>query len=265
VEYSEGLDVGYRWYDAHNVTPLFPFGYGLSYTTFSFSHLTVSPGAEDSLGTVRVSATVTNTGRTIGSEVAQLYLGFPAAVGEPPRQLKGFQRVTLKPGKSARVQFTLTQASLSYYDTAAQAWAVADGSYQVYVGDSSALASLPLRGRFSVDASTGARNVTVHAPASVTAGKPVTVTTTLTAGGDLTLHSARLQLTAPEGWVVRARGPAQAGTLAPAAALTVSWEVTAPAGAQANVAQLAAAASFQAADGGTGTKAAWAEVAVNPS
>jgi beta-glucosidase len=193
-----------------------------------------------------------------------LYLGFPAAVGEPPRQLKGFQRVTLKPGTSAQVQFTLTQAGLGFYDSAAQAWAVADGSYQVYVGDSSALASLPLRGSFRVGSSTGARNVTVHAPASVTAGKPVTVTTRLTAGGNLALDSVRLSLTAPAGWVVKARGSSQAATLAPSRALTVSWEVTAPAGAEANVAQLAATASFRASDGDTGTKAVWAEVAVNP-
>jgi beta-glucosidase len=166
VLYSEGIDVGYRYYDAHNEIPLFPFGYGLSYATFRYSQLTItSPqiqnptsdpaatkcrrdGQSDNL--VTVSATVTNTSRVAGSDVAQLYLGDPALAAEPPRQLKGFQRVTLQPGQSTAVRFILTGHDLSYWDDTANGWVVPDGRFGIYVGDSSALASLPLRGSFGV-------------------------------------------------------------------------------------------------------------------
>ena len=147
--YSEGLEVGYRYDDAAGITPLFPFGYGLSYTSFAFSHLTVAgPGAP--AGTVRVDAQVTNTGPRAGTEVAQLYVGDPAAAQEPPRLLRGFQRVTLQPGQGTVVHFSLPASGLAHWDTSTHSWATAPGTYQVYVGDSSALAGLPLRGQFSL-------------------------------------------------------------------------------------------------------------------
>jgi beta-glucosidase len=151
VLYSEGIDVGYRWYDAQNLTPLFPFGYGLSYTSFAFSDLRVTPPQLAGRGAlVKVTARVTNTGRVAGSEVAQLYLGDPAAAGEPPRQLKGFQRVALGPGQSGVVSFTLDAHDLSYWNDAANGWVVPPGGFRIYVGDSSALSGLPLRGGFTV-------------------------------------------------------------------------------------------------------------------
>ncbi len=151
VLYSEGIDVGYRWYDARNLTPLFPFGYGLSYTSFAFSDLHVTPPQLAGRGApVKVTARVTNTGRVAGSEVAQLYLGDPAAAGEPPRQLKGFQRVALGPGQSGVVSFTLDAHDLSYWNDAANGWVVPPGGFRIYVGDSSALSGLPLRGGFTV-------------------------------------------------------------------------------------------------------------------
>ena len=151
VLYSEGIDVGYRWYDARNLTPLFPFGYGLSYTSFAFSDLRVTPPQLAGRGApVKVTARVTNTGRVAGSEVAQLYLGDPAAAGEPPRQLKGFQRVALGPGQSGVVSFTLDAHDLSYWNDAANGWVVPPGGFRIYVGDSSALSGLPLRGGFTV-------------------------------------------------------------------------------------------------------------------
>jgi beta-glucosidase len=151
VDYSEGLGVGYRWYDSKDITPLFPFGYGLSYTSFAFSGLRITPaGTRGSSPTVQVSAVVTNTGKTAGSEVAQLYLGDPPAAGEPPRQLKGIQKVNLKPGQSATVHFTLDKHDLSYWSDSANGWVVPPGGFQVQVGDSSALAGLPLRGGFTV-------------------------------------------------------------------------------------------------------------------
>jgi beta-glucosidase len=98
---------------------------------------------------------VTNTGTRTGAEVVQLYLADPAADREPPRQLRGFYRVTLSPGKSARVHFTLTPADLSYWKSRAGKWAVADGTYRVMVGDSSAIADLPLSRSFHVTKTTG--------------------------------------------------------------------------------------------------------------
>ena len=131
--YSEGLLVGYRWYDAKNITPLFPFGYGLSYTTFGYSKIAVTrTGAGAS-----VTFTVTNTGSRAGAEVAQVYVGDPAAVGEPPKQLKGFGRVSLNPGRSATVTVPLDAMSFAHWDTSKHAWAVSAGTYEVTVGGSS--------------------------------------------------------------------------------------------------------------------------------
>ena len=104
--YSEGVDIGYRWYQQQNITPAFPFGFGLSYTKFSFSNLSV--GAFNANGTATATATITNTGSVAGADVAQLYIGDPAASQDPPEQLKGFQRVNLTPGQSTTVTFPLT-------------------------------------------------------------------------------------------------------------------------------------------------------------
>jgi beta-glucosidase len=96
-----------------------------------------------------VTATVTNTGHRAGSDVAQLYLGDPAPAGEPPRQLKAFAKVSLAPGQSQPVRFTLDRHDLSYWNTAASAWVIAPGAFSVLVGDSSAPADLPLHGTFT--------------------------------------------------------------------------------------------------------------------
>jgi beta-glucosidase len=227
VDYSEGIDVGYRYYDASNETPLFPFGYGLSYTTFRYSDLSVSPGAVQNASSnpgatscgcngqgsaqVTVSATVTNTGAVAGSDVAQLYLGDPAAAGEPPRQLKGFEKVTLQPGQSRRVHFTLSGHDLSYWNDAANGWVVPDGQFQVYVGDSSALANLPLRGGFAVVRTVGARYATVQAPATIDAGSAATVTGSLVNDGDYAIPGAQFTLKAPAGWTVTSPAPVTIG------------------------------------------------------
>ena len=130
IDYTEGIDVGYRYYDVHQQQPLFPFGYGLSYTTFAYSNLQVHASAHGATAQV----TITNTGQRAGSEVAQLYLTDPAAAGEPPYQLKGFQKVTLSPGHSQRVTFQLSAQDLSYYQTATSSWVVAPGIYRVSIG-----------------------------------------------------------------------------------------------------------------------------------
>jgi beta-glucosidase len=132
VQYSEGIDVGYRWYDRHNITPLFPFGFGLSYTTFAYANLAV--GAPDAAGNVAVSFDVTNTGARAGSEVAQVYVGQPAGTGEPPKNLRGFAKVTLNPGQRQRVTVTLDARSFQSWTGT---WSTAAGSHQVLVGASS--------------------------------------------------------------------------------------------------------------------------------
>ena len=228
VQYSEGVDVGYRWYDARDVAPLFPFGFGLSYTRFAFSHLSVSRPATDGTQDVRVSAVVTNTGHRSGSEVAQLYLGDPPGTGEPPRQLAGFQRVSLAPGASARVSFTITPQDESWWDDSASGWTQTSGQYQVYVGDSSALADLPLRGSFSMPATPGARQVTVSAPSAMQPGQAASVRVTLTAAGGATLHGARLALQLPQGWRAAPTGPTVFGSVPPGQAPSVTFMVTPP-------------------------------------
>jgi beta-glucosidase len=246
VQYSEGIDVGYRYYDATDETPLFPFGYGLSYTSFRFGGLSISsravqnatsnPGASScrcngqSTREVTVSATVTNTGQVAGSDVAQLYLDDPAAAGEPPRQLKGFQKVTLSPGQSTTVHFTLSGHDLSYWDDAANGWVVPDGQFGVYVGDSSALANLPLRGGFTVVRSVGARYATVDAPSVVPPGQTSTVTATLVNDGDYAMPGARFSLRTPAGWTVSSPAPV---TIEPGQTVTERFLVTPPADASA--------------------------------
>jgi beta-glucosidase len=137
--YSEGLLVGYRWYDAKGIQPLFPFGYGLSYTTFAYSGLSVKPTSTGAT----VSFTVTNTGSRTGAEVAQVYLGPPTAAGEPPKQLEGYQKVTLEPGASTRVTIPLDTRAFQQWNSSTHAWTTTHGAYTVMVGGSSA--TLPLR------------------------------------------------------------------------------------------------------------------------
>jgi len=228
VQFSEGLDIGYRWYDAKNITPLFPFGYGLSYTSFKYSDLQVQapsqPGAD-----AKVTATVTNTGSRAGSDVAQLYLADPAAAGEPPRQLEGYKRVTLAAGQSKQVTFTVTPQDEQWWDTSANGWSQSPGSYGVYVGDSSALADLPLQGSFTLPTSTGSREVSLSVPATMTPGSPSTVTVNLSASGTETLPRATLALQVPAGWTVTPVGPTSFTSVAPGTALSAQFTVTPPA------------------------------------
>jgi beta-glucosidase len=229
VQYSEGLKVGYRWYDARHLTPLFPFGFGLSYTHFSFSRLHVTGGSADGTGLVDVAATVRNTGSRAGSDVVQLYLSDPKAAGEPPRQLIGFRRVSLKPGRSARVRFTITPRDTWWWDGRASGWTQSTGTYTVRVGDSSALANLPLKGSFRVRTTVGARRVKLQAPRTLRPGKRTTVKVRLTAGGDATLPFVRLAAQLPQGFTVHALGRTTFRNVRPRQALTATFRVTAPA------------------------------------
>jgi beta-glucosidase len=149
--YSEKLDVGYRWYDAHQVQPLFPFGYGLSYTTFKLSDLQVTPGkltGMDSKANVQVDLQVKNTGKRDGAEVIEVYVEQPEKNGEPPRQLRAFTKVDLKPGQSQPVRMNLGSRSFSIYDPDLHAWKVPGGKYQILVGTSSR--DLPLQSQVDV-------------------------------------------------------------------------------------------------------------------
>jgi beta-glucosidase len=145
ITYSEGLNVGYRWYDDKNITPMFPFGYGMSYTSFGYSGMSVSALSG---GTATVNATVTNTGSRAGTDVVQLYVGDPASTGEPVHQLRNFERVTLDPGQSQNVTFPVSTHDLAYWDTTNSVWTTAAGNYQILVGDSSR--NLPLTGNLTV-------------------------------------------------------------------------------------------------------------------
>jgi beta-glucosidase len=149
VVYGEGIFVGYRYYDKKDIEPLFPFGFGLSYTTFDYANLRLSQG-EISPGEIEgslfpkgnpqgleVTVDVTNSGQRAGSEVVQLYVRDPeSAVQRPEKELKGFSKVTLKPGETRSVTFSLDRRALAYWDDAAQNWTAETGVFEVLIGRS---------------------------------------------------------------------------------------------------------------------------------
>jgi beta-glucosidase len=132
ANYTEGLKVGYRWYDAENKDPLFPFGFGLSYTSFSYSQLKVTSGKS-----VEVSFSVKNTGLRGGAEVAQVYLGLPASAGEPPKRLVAWEKVQLDSGQSRTVTLSLDPQFMSVFNVEKDAWELLPGDYLVSAGESS--------------------------------------------------------------------------------------------------------------------------------
>jgi beta-glucosidase len=141
VPYGEGLAVGYRALDARDIEPLVPFGHGLSYTTFAYSSLALRAGT--TAGSLAVDFTLRNTGARAGTEVAQLYLGFPASAGEPPRVLRGFERVSLAAGESRTVTIELGPRQMSCWSTSGHGPYVPSGTFRLAVGGSSR--DLPLR------------------------------------------------------------------------------------------------------------------------
>ncbi len=137
VKYEDKLMVGYRYWTTTGKHPLFPFGFGLSYTTFSFSNLK-APVTAASGSTVAVSFDVTNTGSVAGAEVAQLYVSDPSAKAvRPERELKGFQKVNLAPGETRHVTLNLDARAFSYWDETAHKWTIDPGKFVIRVGDSS--------------------------------------------------------------------------------------------------------------------------------
>lgn len=138
VTYDEGVKVGYKWYDAEKKPVLFPFGYGLSYTTYSYSNLKVTPGKNP-----RVTFTVTNTGKRAGAEIAEVYASLPAAAAEPPKRLVGWSKVKLNGGESKEVTVEVDQKYLSIFNVEQNGWQLIPGEYTFLVGGSSQ--DLPLK------------------------------------------------------------------------------------------------------------------------
>lgn len=138
VHYDEGLKVGYKWYDAEHKKVLFPFGFGLSYTTYAYSDLKVTPGKEPA-----VSFVVKNTGTRAGAEIAEVYAGLPAGTQEPPKRLIGWSKVHLKPGESKQVALHIDPMYLSIWNVAQHGWMLVPGRYTFMVGRSSR--DLPLK------------------------------------------------------------------------------------------------------------------------
>jgi beta-glucosidase len=137
VNYGEGIFVGYRYYDMKEVAPLFPFGHGLSYTTFAYSDLKV-PKKVKAGEKVEVSLKVRNSGEAVGKEVVQLYVSdLQSSLPRPLKELKGFTKVALKPGEAGTVAFSLDERSLAFYDPVKKDWVAEPGEFEVLIGSSS--------------------------------------------------------------------------------------------------------------------------------
>ena len=146
IAYKEGIFLGYRYFDRSNVKPLFSFGFGLSYTTFEYSHLKIAPSSNDTGTIVSVSFNLRNTGSREGAEVAQLYVGDShASVPRPVKELKGFARVDLKPGETKRVTLGLDRRAFSFYSVAKHDWTAEPGEFSILVGGSSSQIALQVK------------------------------------------------------------------------------------------------------------------------
>jgi len=149
VEYSEGIFVGYRGYEKVGIQPLFPFGFGLSYSTFAYSGLKVTRVPQGSEALVAVTFQIKNTGSRDAAEVAQVYVGDShASVPRPAKELKGFSKISLRPGEQKEVTVFLDRRAFSYYDVAHHAWRAEPGDFAILIGSSSA--DIHLQGKFSL-------------------------------------------------------------------------------------------------------------------
>jgi beta-glucosidase len=138
VNYKEGVFVGYRWYDARKIEPLYHFGHGLSYTTFAYRDLKLPATAITSGSRFNVDFTVTNTGKVTGSETVQVYVrDTQSAVARPEKELKGFTKITLQPGETRSVTVRLTSRELSYWDVVSHGWKAEPHDYTILVGGGS--------------------------------------------------------------------------------------------------------------------------------
>jgi beta-glucosidase len=157
--YDEGILVGYRWFDAMNQDPLFPFGHGLSYTRFQYSDLRISGKGDERV----IKVNVTNRGNRSGAEVVQLYVKVPDEAKEPPKQLRGFRKIMMGPGETKTVMLPLDNECLMMFDEFDRAWRLFPGSYEVMIGSSSR--DIRLRGEFSIGkAQSSTRGMTEDSP-----------------------------------------------------------------------------------------------------
>jgi beta-glucosidase len=140
VNYNEGVEVGYKWYDAEKKSVLFPFGYGLSYTSYRYSGLTVTSGKGN---TITATFTLANTGSRAGAEIAEVYASLPASAQEPPKRLVGWSKVKLNPGEQRTVRVEINPKYLSVFDVQMGGWRLVPGAYAILVGGSSQ--NLPLK------------------------------------------------------------------------------------------------------------------------
>jgi beta-glucosidase len=150
ADFTEGLLMGYRWYDAQGTKPEWPFGHGLSYSVFTYSNLAVVGAVSPTASAVIYADICNDAASPAGSEVAQMYLGYPAAAGEPPKLLKGFQKVAIGSGECAGVAFNVAASDLWVWDVVSQAWVLTPGTYTVMVGSTSA--DIRLTGSLTVTA-----------------------------------------------------------------------------------------------------------------
>jgi len=150
--YDEGLKVGYKWYDAEGKQPLFPFGYGLSYTSYSYSNLsamaTVTKGGTSEAPGLLVTFKLANNGSRSGSEVAEVHAALPASAGEPPKRLIGWSKVKLAAGESKEVALSVDPLFLSVFDEAKNGWQLVPGEYTIFAGGSSR--DLPLQAKIQI-------------------------------------------------------------------------------------------------------------------
>jgi beta-glucosidase len=142
VHYTEGNEVGYKWFDAERKPVLFPFGFGLSYTVFSYSDLAAKV---DSAGEVTVNFKIRNSGQRSGTEIAEIYASLPESAGEPPQRLVGWNRIELLPGESRNVAVPITRKNFCVFDMQSESWKLIPGIYMLHVGGSSR--DLPLDAR----------------------------------------------------------------------------------------------------------------------
>jgi beta-glucosidase len=146
--YSEGVFIGYRWFEQQKIAPLFPFGHGLSYSQFNYSDVKLSSNSIKGDDTLTVTVNITNTSKVDGAEVAQLYLhDIKASVPRPLKELKGFDKVWLKAGETQTAQFNLTKRDLSFWDINTNDWLAESGEFEVMIGSS--VADIRLKKRFS--------------------------------------------------------------------------------------------------------------------